>query len=52
MKKDWYTSKTVWGIGGFAVFSIVNMFYPSELAAVLIIASLGWAGYGLRAALQ
>lgn len=52
MKKDWYTSKTVWGIAGFATFSIANMFWASELLAVLIIASLGWAGYGLRSALE
>lgn len=52
MKKNWYESKAVWGFTGFAVFGILNVFFPNPAFEALIVAALGWAGYGVRDALN
>lgn len=52
MNKTFYQSKTIWGFIGFSVFGILNIFYPSDMLSTLIIASLGWAGYGFRDAMR
>lgn len=48
MEKTWYESKTVWGFLGFSVFGIWNTLSPNPALVSLVLASLGWAGYGFR----
>jgi len=52
MEKDFWESKTVWGFVGFSLFGILNVFYPNPWFASATVASLGWAGFGFRDAID
>lgn len=52
MKKSIFQSKTVIGFIGFALFGILNIYYPNTELTALTLASLGWAGYGFRDAMS
>ena len=48
MEKQWYKSKTLWGILGFTITGILNIFFPSPALTTLNVLFLGWTGYGVR----